>query len=95
MEQERQSAKRKEAELQKVASEVQQLRDSVDKEEELRVLKISYDKMLSAKDKEIAEVEERLREALAANNTVALEGSKQELEATLEVKHPVVVVVAR
>lgn len=57
------------AENAKLLQELQTLRPLQSQEEELRTLKISYDKMVSAKDKEIEEVEERLMEALAKNNT--------------------------
>lgn len=35
-------------------------------EEELRTLKIAYDKMIQAKDQEIKEVEERLQENMSS-----------------------------
>ncbi|KAI9253783.1 hypothetical protein BDA99DRAFT_518985 [Phascolomyces articulosus] len=65
MESERERAKRNEAEMQRVDDEMRRLQTSGDKEEELRVMKISYEKLISAKDKEIEEVEERLRERMA------------------------------
>ena len=65
MESERDRAKRNEAEMQRVDDEMRRLQSSGDKEEELKVMKISYEKLITAKDKEIEEVEERLRERMA------------------------------
>ncbi|KAI9493353.1 hypothetical protein BDB00DRAFT_377073 [Zychaea mexicana] len=83
MESERERAKRNEAEMQRVDDEMRRLQSSGDKEEELRVMKISYEKMISAKDKEIEEVEERLRERMAKdarNGDIQQHMAKKEVE---------------
>ncbi|KAI8143835.1 hypothetical protein BJV82DRAFT_86410 [Fennellomyces sp. T-0311] len=82
MESERERAKRNEAEMKRVDDEMRRLQSAGgDKDEELRVMKISYEKMISAKDKEIEEVEERLRERMAKD---ARNGDTQQLMAKKE-----------
>ncbi|KAG2223435.1 hypothetical protein INT45_001741 [Circinella minor] len=83
MESERERAKRNEAEMQRVDDEMRRLQSSGDKEEELKVMKISYDKLINAKDKEIEEVEERLRERMASD---ARNGDTQQILQKKEVE---------
>lgn len=83
LEKERERAQSHEQEMQRVDEELKRLQASGDKDEELRVMKISYEKMISAKDKEIAEAEERLREAMASSKANAV--SSEEIAARVEV----------
>lgn len=81
VETERERSKRRDEEMKRVDDELRRQQASGDREEELRAMKISFEKMISAKDKEIEEVEERLRLAMARN---AEHGNSQQAAAEFE-----------
>lgn len=82
VETERERSKRRDEEMKRVDDELRRQQSSGgDREEELRAMKISFEKMISAKDKEIEEVEERLRLAMARN---AEHGNSQQAAAEFE-----------
>lgn len=67
--------KNKEKELDQMTEQFNQLQKEIKKNsddastaEELRTLQIAYEKMITAKDKEIKEVEERLEEMIGSDN---------------------------
>lgn len=68
--------KNKEKELDQMTKQFNQLKNDLKKNsdvdattaEELRTLQIAYEKMITAKDKEIKEVEERLEEMAGSDN---------------------------
>lgn len=68
--------KNKEKELDQMTKQFNQLKNDLKKNsdvdattaEELRTLQIAYEKMITAKDKEIKEVEERLEEMVGSDN---------------------------
>lgn len=69
--------KNKEIELEQMTEQFNQLKNESKKNsevdaataEELRTLQIAYEKMITAKDKEIKEVEERLEEMVGSDNS--------------------------
>lgn len=69
--------KNKEKELEQMTEQFNQLKNDLKKNsdvdaataEELRTLQIAYEKMITAKDKEIKEVEERLEEMVGSDNS--------------------------
>lgn len=71
------SLKNKEKELDHMTTQFNELKKEMQKNsdgakvnaEELRTLKIAYEKMITAKDKEIKEVEERLEETMGSDMT--------------------------
>lgn len=55
--------------LNQLQKEISENNKSSEAEEELRTLKIAYEKMISVKDKEIKEVEERLEEMIGSDKS--------------------------
>lgn len=67
--------------LNQLQKEISENNKSSEAEEELRTLKIAYEKMISVKDKEIKEVEERLEEMIGSDK------SRSKNEVKKNVKH--------